>query len=275
MKKKRWASFLISLFTLALACIVAFPVFYAVCGAFKSTAEFAAYPPRVLPGSFANLENFRSVFEKIPVLRYFLNSVAVGLLSAFVRIFAAVLAAYAFAFYDFRGKKALFFLLLGTMMLPSETLIVTNYQTVSRLGWLDTYLGMAATAFVGASQMFMLRQQFLSAPLALREAALLDGCGDLRFLLAILLPVSYPVLLTLLAQAFVNSWNAYLWPLLVTNRPDMRTIQVGLAMLSSVEDNNYFQVLAGVTLSLIPAFILFYFLRKSFARALLSGALAG
>ncbi len=275
MKKKQVMDALISLETLFLALIVVFPIIYCVCGAFKGTEEYTAYPPRVLPNSFANLENFQSVFVKIPLLRYCLNSLVVGLLSAGVRIGAAVLAAYAFAFYDFRGKKALFFLLLGTMMLPADTLVVTNYQTISRLGLLDTYLGMAAVSFVGASQMFMLRQQFLSAPLPLREAALLDGCGDLRFLWSVLLPVSYPVLLTLLAQAFVNSWNAYLWPLLVTNRADMRTIQVGLAMLSSVEDNNYFQTLAGATLALIPALILFYFLRKSFARAITSGATTG
>ena len=174
-----------------------------------------------------------------------------------MRLVFAILAAYAFVFFEFKGKKFLFFLILGTMMLPADTLLITNYQTVAQLGLMDSYLGMAITSFVGASQMFMLRQNFKSAPLALKEAAHLDGCGDLHFMLSILLPISKPVLVTLFVQGFVTMWNAYLWPLLVTNQNDMRTIQVGITMLTTLEDTNYHVVLAGVAISLIPAFILY------------------
>ena len=161
------------------------------------------------------------------------------------------------------------------MMLPGDTLMVTNYLTVSRLNLLDTYLGMCITSFVGASQMFMLRQNFRTIPRALRDAARLDGCSDLRFLRSVVLPVSRPVLLTLCVQSFINLWNAYLWPLLVTNRDEMRTVQVGVTMLTAVGNTNYHLILAAVTLTLLPSFVMFIILRKNIVKGMTSGALVG
>lgn len=273
-KKRLWAG-LTATAALILGLIVAAPLIYGVAGAFKSKAEFAAYPPTFLPRSFLNFENFRRVLDMAPVGRYFVNSLIVALLTSLVRLALAVLAAYAFAFFDFAGKRALFLAILGTMMLPADTLLVTNYQTVTRLNLLDSYLGICVTSFVGASQMFMLRQCFRASPTELREAAQLDGCGDMRFIARILLPVSVPVLTTLFMQSFIAAWNGYLWPLMVTNHNDMRTFQVGIAMLTTIEDSNYEVVLAGVTLSLIPALALFLALRRSVSRGMMGGALVG
>ena len=258
---------------LALAAVVLFPVFYGLCGAFKSPAEFAAWPPAVLPRSFGYTENFRRVFEQAPMMRYFANSLAVAMLSTSVRLLLAVLAAYAFVFYDFPGHKLLFFLMLGTMMLPADTLVITNYQTVTRMGLLDTYLGMSIVSFVGASQMFMLRQTFLTSPKAMREAALIDGCGDLHFIFSILVPAVYPLLLMLFLQSFLAQWNAYLWPLLVTNRVEMRTVQVGLTMLTTFESTNYETILAGVAIVMAPTALLFIVLRGFATRAMNDGPL--
>ena len=260
---------------IALGCLLLFPVFYGVMGAFKTPAEFNAYPPSVLPGSFLNLENFRAVFTQVPMPRYFLNSLITATLTSVVRLIVAALAAYAFAFYRFRGEKVLFILILGTMMLPADTLLITNYQTVSRLGLLDSYLGVCIVTFVSASQMFMLRQHFKSAPGAVREAAQLDGCGDLRFAVSILTPMSLPLMLILFVQSFVTQWNAYLWPLLVTNTNAMRTVQVGVTMLTAIEGTNYETVLAGATVAMIPAAILFVAMRRSLTRTMSQGAVIG
>ena len=261
--------------TLLLALLVITPVLYGVCGAFKSASEFAAQPPTFLPRSFANLENFTAVITGIPIGRYFLNSLIVALLITAVRLTCAVLAAFAFVYYEFRGRRFLFIFVLATMMLPSDTLLVTNYQTVSRLGLLNTYLGMSVVSFVGASQMFMLRQTFRSTPKAFREAAWMDGCGDMRYLVRILLPMSTPVLVTLFVQSFSAAWNTYLWPLMSTTHDDMRTIQVGISMLTTLEGTNYEVVLAGVTLSLLPALFVFLFLRRAITKAMTGGALVG
>ena len=271
-KKTEWA---LGTLAVCLGCLVLFPLFYGLMGAFKSPAEFVAWPPTVFPRSFGYLKNFETVFTRLPILRYFWNTLVVSVFSTLVKLLIALLAAYAFVYFDFTGKKALFFLLLGTMMLPPDTLTITNYQTVAHLGLLDTYLGIGIVSFVGASQMFMLRQHFLSSPKPIREAAQMDGCGDLRFIVFILTPMSLPLLLTLFLQAFVIQWNAYLWPLLVTNTNEMRTVQIGITMLTTLEGTNYETVLAGAAVALIPAVLLFLFLRKSITRTMSGGAIVG
>jgi len=258
-----------------LGCLVMFPVFYGILGAFKTPAEFISDPPTVLPQSFCNLQNFSTVFSQVPMLRYFLNSLITATLTSVVRLAVAALAAYAFSFFSFRGQGVLFFLILGTMMLPADTLLIANYQTVSHLGLLDTYLGICIVSFVGASQMFMLRQHFKAAPVSVREAAQIDGCGDIRFIVSILLPMSLPLLLILFVQSFVAQWNTYLWPLLVTNTTAMRTVQVGITMLTTIEGTNYETVLAGATVAMIPAALLFIGMRRSLTASLDDGALAG
>ena len=266
---------IVSLLCAALGCVILFPVFYGVMGAFKTPAEFISDPPTVLPASFANLENFRTVFTQVPMLRFFLNSLITSLLSAGVRVAVALLAAYAFVFFRFRGQRALFFLILGTMMLPADTLLITNYQTVSRLGLLDSYLGISIVSFVGASQMFMLRQHFMAFSKSVREAAQIDGCGDMRFIASILLPMSLPLLLILLLQSFIAQWNAYLWPLMVTNSNAMRTVQVGITMLTTIEGTNYETILAGAAVAMLPAVLLFILLRRSLTRNMTTGGTAG
>ena len=269
---REWA---LSILALLLGCLILFPLFYGVMGAFKSPSEFISYPPTVFPNSFGYLSNFETVFTRVPMLRYFWNTLIVATLTTVIRLVIAVFAAYSFVFFQFPGKKALFFLMLGTMMLPADTLVITNYQTVSRLGLLDTYLGIGIVSFVGASQMFMLRQHFLSSPRPLREAALLDGCGDLKFIFFILIPMSMPLLFTLFLQAFVAQWNAYLWPLLVTNTTEMRTVQIGVTMLTTIEGTNYETILAGAAVTMVPAILLFILLRRSITRTMSGGAIIG
>lgn len=273
--RERLVSCVVTVLAMLLGALIVAPIVYGVLGAFKSPSEFAAYPPTVLPKSFGYWDNFRYVWQTVPMGRYFLNSMVVATLTGLVRVALAVLAAYAFAYYQFAGQRVLFLLILGTMMLPADTLLVTNYQTVARLGLLDTYLGMCITGFVGASQMFMLRQNFRSIPPAFFDAARLDGCGDLRYIRHVLLPLSRPIVATLFVQSFVSSWNSYLWPLMVTNNQLMRTVQVGVTMLTTTEATNYEVVLAGVTLSLIPALLMFLVLRKQLTRSMTAGGLVG
>jgi sn-glycerol 3-phosphate transport system permease protein len=258
-----------------LGLIITFPIVYAICTAFKNRTELTLFPPRVLPQNFFNLQNFKTVFDMVPLMRFMLNSLIVSGIGCLARILFALLGAYAFAYYEFPGKGFLFMVVLGTMMLPADTLVVTNYLTVTRLNLLDNYLGMCITSLVGATQMFMLRQNFRTIPRSFREAAFIDGCGDLAYLFYIVIPISSPVILTLMVQSFVTFWNAYLWPLLVTNRREMRTVQIGVAMLTNPMDTNFTLVLAAVSLLLIPSFILFVLLRLALVKGITAGALIG
>ncbi len=272
--KGRAADIFVSIIAILIGLVLIFPIIYCVLGAFKTPAEFMT--PKLLPGSFSNFDNFRDALEKADLLRYMGNSFIVSFFGTAIRLLFAIFAAYAFAFYEFPLKRFWFFLILGTMMLPGDILLTTNYITVSRLHLLNSYLGMMIVSFVGASQMFMLRQRFLSVPRELREAAELDGYGDMGFIFRVLLPVCRPVLVTLFVQGFITLWNSYLWPLLVTaSAPEMRTIMVGITKLNSWEDENYWLVLAGVSISLIPSFILFIIMRRSLRKNGLDGALVG
>jgi sn-glycerol 3-phosphate transport system permease protein len=265
----------VTLSGLLLGLVIIFPIIYAVCTAFKVRTELTLFPPRVLPKSFFYLHNFKAVFTMAPLMRFMLNSLIVSAMGCVLRIIFATLAAYAFAYYRFRGKTLLFMAVLGTMMLPADTLVVTNYLTVTRLNLLDNYLGMCITSLVGATQMFMLRQNFRTIPKSFRDAAFIDGCGDFQYLFYIVIPISSPVILTLMVQSFITFWNAYLWPLLVTNRREMRTVQIGIAMLTNPLDTNFTLVLAAVSLLLIPSLILFSLLRLAMVKGISAGALVG
>jgi sn-glycerol 3-phosphate transport system permease protein len=263
----------VSSLALVLGMVIIFPLIYTFFAAFMSRPELSAYPPRLLPESFFYTGNFETVFRMVPLLRFMVNSVIVSGLGSSLRIGIAVLAAYAFVNFEFPLKRFLFMVVLGTMMLPADTLVVTNYLTITRVNLLDNYLGMCITSLVGASQMFMLRQNFKTIPRSLRDAAFIDGCGELRYLFRIAVPLSAPVILTLMVQSFISFWNAYLWPLLVTNRTEMRTVQIGISMLTNPLDTNYTIVLAAVAVLLIPSVFLFSLLRLAIAKGIAAGAL--
>lgn len=272
--KRRLTDAAVSIVAIFLGLILIFPVVYCILGAFKTPAEFMS--AKLLPNSFLYLENFKNAFRQAPLFRYMWNSLVMSFLGTVVRLVIAVMAAFVLTHYEFRCRRICFVFILGTMMIPGDILLVTNYQTVSQMGLLNSYLGMVIVSFVGASQMFMLRQKFLSIPKDLRHAALLDGCGDVRYILTILLPICKGVLTTLFVQSFITMWNAYLWPLIVTaGAPEMRTVMVGITKLNSWEDTNYELVLAGVTISLIPSFVLFLIMRRNMAKADTDGALVG
>lgn len=237
---------------------LAFPLIYAFLGSFKHLGEFT-YPPTFLPQSFLHFENYLEVFRKTPILRYFLNSTIIAVIGTFLELTLSILAAYAFAYLEFRGKKFFFFLIMGTLMLPGETLFVGNYLTVAKLGLLDTYAGVILPLLASATQVLLLRQAFLSLPRALYEAALMDGSGGLRYIFSVLIPITKSFLVILSIRAFLSFWNEYLWPLLVTNSNKMRTVQVGITMMHNAEVSNFGLILAAVTIVLIPSLLVFIF----------------
>ena len=265
---------LVTVIAIILGIIIIFPLIYCFLSSFKTPSEFLN--PKLFPSSFLYLDNFKNALERGNLLRYTLNSFVIAFVGTAVRMVLSILAAYAFTFYDFKGKNFFFFLILGTMMIPGDVLLVTNYLTVSKMHLLNTYLGVMIVSFVSASQMFMLRQRFKTIPKDMREASSMDGYGDLWFIWKVLLPLSKPVVTTLFVQSFINLWNAYLWPLIVTaSSPEMRTVMVGITRLNSWEDENYQLVMAGVCISLIPSLILFVVMRRNMKKGGLDGSLVG
>ena len=273
-RKELVEEIVVSLVAIALGLVIIFPLIFCFLSSFKTPSEFL--DPKLLPSSFLNLDNYKAALERGNLLRYILNSFVIAFLGSTIRLIFSILAAYVFAFYDFKGKNVVFFMILGTMMIPSDVLLATNYLTVSRLHLLNTYMGVMVVSFVSASATFMLRQRFKTIPRDMREAASMDGYGDLWFILRVLLPITRPVVTTLFVQSFISLWNSYLWPLIATaSSPEMRTVMVGITRLNSWEDENYQLVMAGVVISLIPSIILFLVMRRSLRKGGLEGSLVG
>ncbi|MFE0555950.1 carbohydrate ABC transporter permease [Paenibacillus sp. FSL W8-0187] len=254
--------------------VVAFPLLYTLSTSLMSEAESAVYPPPLLPEAI-NLSNFAKVIDTIPVLTFIGNSLVVSIAIMVGQIVTASLAAYAFAFLRFPGKTLLFSLFLATMMIPWEVIMIPNYLTVKSLNWLDTYQGLIVPFLATAFGTFLLRQAFLQLPKELFEAARVDGCGHVRIFLSMVVPLSVPGIATLGVYSFLNNWNMYLWPLLTTNRVEMRTVQIGIGMLQFEEMNSWNLILSGVLLLLLPSLLLLALGLKPLVRGITAGALKG
>ena len=270
---KRQSFYDITLQVVAVLCAIAMlaPILYAVSVSFMQPREILTSEYHLLP-TVPTLENYIQAFTATPLLRYFLNSFIVALVCSAARVAIGTCSAFAFSFYEFPGKRLLFMLTLVTMMIPADVLIVQNFVTVSNLGLVNTYLGICSVFLVSANNIFLIRQQFLTFSKSLQEAAMLDGASDMVFMTRILLPTSRPILFTVFLSSFVNMWNQYVWPMMVTNQTEMRTIQVGITMLKDRESSAFGPVMAGSVIALLPTVILFIVFLKQIVSGMMSGA---
>ena len=248
-KLKRTKSALLQALFVVIGIAIAFPVLYALCASFMKPTEIVGLDPKVIPTG-GSLRNYLEVFETTNILRQSWNSIVITVATTFLRLFVAALAAYAFAFFDFPGKRLFFCLTICTMLIPGEATLLTNYETVSGLGLVNRYMG-SIIMFIGSgTAVFIIRQYFLNLPRTLYESAVIDGCGSFRFFLTIVLPLSKPVLSASAINGFVQIWNQYLWPKLIATRPEMFTVQVGLAQLNSTEGSAYGVILAAAVVEI-------------------------
>jgi sn-glycerol 3-phosphate transport system permease protein len=210
----------------AVAAIVLFPVYAALVVSVQPFGELTDMG-MLLP-SHLSVRAFPDAFRDAHMARYLLNSAIVAVAITAGQVVTSVLAAYAFAFLQFRGKSVVFFLFLATLMVPTEVAIVANLETVQHLHWTDSYQGLIVPFLAFAFGTFLLRQAFLGIPRDLRDAAVVDGYGHLGFLTRVAVPLARPSNAALTVFSFLASWNQYLWPLLVTNDDRYRTVQIGL-----------------------------------------------
>ena len=256
------------------ALIILFPIWSAFNISMMSDTEMGSYPPLQFPSAI-RLNNIRRALTQAPLPRYLLNSIVQSTLVMFGQLVTACLAAYAFAFIDFKWRDFFFLLFLSTMMIPWEATIIPNYLFVRKLGWTDTFQGLAVPFMATGFGTFLLRQFFLKIPYDLKDAATIDGCGSFRFLITIVLPLARPALGTLAVYSFLQTYNQYLWPLLVTNDPTMRTVQIGIALLQDEERLMINIIMAGVVFIFIPTLSLFVVSNRQLIRGLTAGAVKG
>lgn len=257
-----------------LGLLVLFPIIYCFFVSFMMPNQVQSIPPTIIPREWT-LSNYLNVLETTTIGRFMINSLILAGASSVIRLITASFAAFAFAFYEFKGRNVLFMLCLGTVMIPSDVVLVTNYQTISQLGLVNTYIGMMSVFCVSAMNIFMMRQNFLTFSKTLQEAAYVDGCSNIRFFFKILLPTSTPVLTTVFISSFISTWNTYLWPMLVTNNPLMRTVQVGVTMLNNEDGNVYGPIMAASMMVLVPTVMIFLIFRKKIVSGIMGGAIKG
>lgn len=265
---------IIKLLLVAAALIVVYPVFYAFSSSLMTQPEIDAFPPHLLPSGLY-MDNYKSVFAMVPVARYMLNSFFVSFSITGGHLLMGGLAAYAFAFIRFPGKSFVFSIFLATMMIPWEVTVIPNFLTIRGWGWTDSYLGLIVPFLVTGFGTFLLRQFFLQLPREVLEAAKIDGYGHVRTFVHIVLPLARTAFATLAIHSFINAWEMYLWPLLITNEKLMRTVQIGVTMLKSEDFTAWNLVMAGVTLMMLPPLIVLLFGINKLVSNLTLGSLKG
>lgn len=274
---KKWKNRTYQLMCLVIGVILMFPLFYAVLISFMPQQEILTTELKLFPSVFGYLENYKIVFQQTRVFRFMLNSFIMAFVSSLVRILVASLAAYSFAFFEYKGKRILFYLVVGSMIIPADVLVLQNYFTTAELGLINTYLGMMVVFFISGMNIFVMRQNFMSYSKTIREAALVDGCSNFKFYSKILMPSNRPAITTVFISSFVGTWNTYLWPLLVTNVNEMRTAQVAVTMLNINEGSSYGPgaVMAAAVVILIPSIAIFLIFQRRIVGGFMAGAVKG
>ena len=255
------------LLNLPILLIILVPLLYTLSISVMPASEI--YKNKLIPSSI-NLSNYVKAFTdpSYSFLTYIRNSFITATAVMLSQMITCSMAAFAFAFLDFKGKKVLFLCILATMMVPGEATIIANYLTVSRWGWLDSFYALIVPYMTSAMGIFLLRQNYLSYPKELQEASKLDGCSNWRFLISIVVPLSRPALGALGAYVFLNTWNQYMWPLLTTNSDSYRTVQIGISMLYDIDAESLGLMMAGVVIVIVPSLSIFVFMNKQLINGL-------
>ena len=250
-------------FLLLMALIVLFPFYWMVISSLKTLDEYRMSVPTFFPRRVM-LSNYADAFTTANLGRLFLNTMYVGIVSTLLSLVITILSAFAFARLEFKGKNALFGALIATMMIPGELFTITNYSTVTKLGWMNTYTVLIVPFLVSVFYIYLLRQNFMQIPDELYLAAKVDGTGDFKYLLKVMIPLSLPTLISITILKMMGAWNSYIWPRLVANDEKHRMITNGLrnAFTETTGDVNYPVQMAAVALVSLPLFLVFIFLRK-------------
>ena len=250
-------------FLMVMALIVLFPFDWMIISSLKSLDEYRMNVPTFFPRQIL-FSNYAEAFTTASLGRLFYNTMIVGVVSTILSLIITVLSAFAFARLEFKGRDAMFGALLATMMIPGELFTITNYSTVTSLGWMNTYTVLIVPFLVSVFYIYLLRQNFMQIPNELYLAAKVDGTSDLKYLWKVMVPLSLPTLISITILKMMGAWNSYIWPRLVANDEAHRMITNGLrnAFTETTGDVNYPVQMAAVAIVSAPLFLVFVFLRK-------------
>jgi multiple sugar transport system permease protein len=250
------------------------PFLWMISTSLKSPSEVMIMPPIWIPSKL-NGSNYARAWEMASFSHYLFNSVVVTVATTIGELITTILAAFAFSRLRFYGRDMLFTILLGTMMVPGEVLLIPNYVTLSQFGWIDHYQALIIPWLASIFAIFLLRQYFLSIPDQLYYAARIDGSSDFKYLWNIMVPLAKPALVTIALFKAIGSWNAFLWPLIVTNTKDMRTLPVGLMTFTTEAGTDYELLMAASAMIVLPMLLLYFMFERYLIEGISRGGLKG
>lgn len=253
---------------------VILPFIWMILTALKPANEVLSMPPKWIPSTW-QWKNFSDALKLVPFKTYLFNSLFVAICVTLGEIFTTILAAYAFVYIPFKFKNIIFIILVATMMVPSDILMIPNYITLSNLGWINSYKALIFPWCASIFSIFLLRQQFQGIPISYYNSAKMDGCSEFRYLFTILVPMSMPTIVSIGILKFISCWNSYMWPLIVTNTKEMRTLPVALAVFSTEAGTRYHILMAFSLMMVSPIIIIYLFTQKYIIKGVSRSGLKG
>lgn len=245
--------------------VMLFPIYWMIISSFKTSTELLQTVPTLWPANFV-WENYPNVLNRAPFFRYLLNTLVTTFFIMLGQLVMGILAAYGFSKGEFKGRNVMFMLVLGALMVPIQVTFVPIYVLISRLNSIDTWMGVILPNLVSAYFIFMLRQNFMAVDNSYIEAGKIDGMGRIGTIVHVLCPMCKPTLITVSIISFIDGWNSYFWPKMVTKTEASRTIAVGVQQLKNTfagqEVSNYNEIMAGAVMAIIPIVFLFLVLQK-------------
>lgn len=266
---KKIKTIFIYIFVTFFAIITVFPFIYMIFGGLMTYEETTRIPPTFVPGSF-KISNYLAVFNQAPFARYFFNTFVTATTTTVVSLFTSILGAFAMANLKFKGKGLIKIILISLLMVPGEAIIFTNYTTIMSMGLINTYIGLVIPFLTSIFYMYYLQSYFKSITPTVYKAAMIDGTSDWEYIWRILVPMSKSGLITVALLSFISGWNAFLWPLLVTNESDMRLLNNGLAAFATEAGSQTQLQLAAATLIVLPILIVYFVFRKQIIRGVVN-----
>ncbi|MCB0111396.1 MAG: carbohydrate ABC transporter permease [Caldilineaceae bacterium] len=255
--------------------LIGLPVYWMISNAFKLSQEIYHLPPTLYPHN-PTLQNFVNAWHAVPFDRYYVNTIITTFFGSGFEVLFGVTSAYAFVFLRFPKREWLFLILLAALMVPGQITILPNYVTIGLLGWINTYQGIIVPGASVAYGTFLLRQYYKTLPIDILDAAKVDGAGHLRTLVAIVLPLAKPAIVSFGLLSIVAKWNDYLWPLVITTTKDMRVLPIGIRWLMVEEGTiEWGNVMAGAIFVVIPVLLVFLYAQRYIVDGIAAGAVKG
>ena len=261
-------------FIVIMALITLFPFVYMILSSLMTYQEATSIPPTLFPKEF-QWNNFSLAMEQAPFVRYFFNTIFVSGISTIGTVITSILASFALVKLEFKYKNVLVLGMAALLMVPYEVTVFTNYKTIAQLGLLDTYTALIIPSLASVFYIFYLKEYLTSIPISYYKAAKVDGCSDLEFVKRILIPLAKPALFTMGILSFINGWNSFLWPILVTNSKEMRLLSNGLSSFATESGTNVQLQMAASTIAIVPILILYLIFRKQIIRGVVKSGVKG